>query len=241
MSRKRFYWMLGFLGIALAIAVTATMSRIQQDLLMRGQEAIAAAEIPYYGLRIDGRDAVLGGFVTEGTDIARLASVVSQVPGIRTVRNEVTVERITLPANRAYASGRGTIALTTATRPPELRVQRLGCLLIVTGTLPADGSAATLEQVLRSRFPAVRFRIDVRADEAVSAREWTSHIGLLADAMVELDGPSRLAAYGNSVQLSGQIANSSKRAALDDILARAPGVDWRLTLTLPSGSIGGAP
>lgn len=233
--------MLGFLGIALAITVTATVSRIQQDLLMRGQEAIAAAEIPYYNLRIDGRDAVLGGFVTEGTDVARLVAVVAQVPGIRTVRNEVTVERIAPPTDLASTSGRGTIAVTTATRPPELRAQRLGDLLIVTGTLPADGSAADLEPALRSRFPASAFRIDVRTDEAVGAREWTSNLVLLADAMAQLDGPARLAAYGNIVQLSGQIAGPSQRAALDDILARAPAVDWRLTLTLPSGSIGGAP
>ncbi len=241
MSRRRFYGMLGFLGIALAIAVSATVSRIQQDLLMRGQAAIAAAEIPYYDLRIDGRDAVLGGFVTEGTDVARLAAVVAQVPGIRTVRNEVTVERMAPPTDRASTSGRGTIAIAAATRPPQLRVQRLGSVMIVTGTLPADGSAAELEPALRSRFPAVAFRIDVRADEAVGAREWTSNIRLLADAMAELDGPSRIAAYGNTVQLSGQIAGPSQRAALDDILARVPSVDWRLTLTLPSGGIGGAP
>jgi len=234
MSKKRFYWMLGFLGVALAIAVTATVGRIQQDLLTRGQAAIAAAEIPYYDLRIDGRDAVLGGFVTEGTDVARLTTVVAQVRGVRAVRNEVTVERVSEPGGRIPT-------IITATRAPELRAQHLGGLLVVTGRLPADGSVDELEQALRAQFPRATLRMDVRRDEAVGPREWTSSLGLMVAALAELDGPSRLAAYGDIVQLSGQIAGPSRRSDLDDILAGAPSVAWRLTLTLPSGSIGGAP
>ena len=234
MNRARFHWTLGFLVVALVIGVTASVREIQQDLLRRGQAAIAAAEIPYYSLRIDGRDAVLAGFVAADTDIGRLAAVVGQVRGIRAVRNEVMVER--LSPERGLA-----IPERSTTGVPELRAQRLGDVLIVTGSLPADGSVDALERALRSRFPAATLRIDVRADEAVGAREWTSSMGLLADALAELDGPSRLAAYGDIVQLSGQIAGPAERAELDALLARAPSVEWRLTLTQPSGSIGGAP
>lgn len=229
MSRKRFYWMLGFLSVALVIAIMATVDRIQRDLLVRGQAAITAAGIPYYDLRIEGRDAVLGGFVTEDTDVDRLVVVVARVPGIRAVRNEVAVERIVPPG------------VMTATRAPELRAQLLGGVLIVAGRLPADSSADALEQALRSRFPDATLRIDVRRDDTVGVREWTSSLGLVVAALAELDEPSRLAAYGDVVQLSGQIPGPSQRAELNDLLASAPAVEWRLTLTLPSGGIGGSP
>jgi len=234
MSRRRFYWMLGFLVVALAIAVSATVRQIQQDLLLHGQAAIAAAEIPYYGLHIEGRDAVLTGSVTEGTDIARLAAVVAQVPGVRTVRSEVTVTPASRPAGPG-APGR------LAIRPPELRAQHLGGIVVVTGRLPADGSVDALEEALRSQFPCATLRVDVRRDEAVAAREWTANLDLLMAALAELDGPARVAAYGDVVQLSGQISGPARRATLENILATTPALEWRLTLTQPSGSIGGAP
>ena len=233
-SRTRFYWMLGFLLIAITIAVTATVDQIQTHLLVSGQAAIAAAEIPYYNLRIDGRDAVLQGFVAEGTDMARLVSVVARVPGVRAVHNELTVERISQPGDR-------TVLVLAATRAPELHAQHLGGLLVVTGRLPADGSVDALEEALRVRFPGTTLRIDVRSDAAVSAREWTSSLGLAVAALAELGEPARLAAYGDVVQLAGQIAGPSGRAELEDILAGAPAVEWRLTLTHPSGGIGGRP
>ena len=233
-SRRRFYLMLVFLLVALAITVTATIDEIQQDLLVRGQEAIAAAGIPYYNLRIEGRDAVLAGFVTEGTDIGHLQAVVAQVSGIRSVRNEVTVERLA-------GAGANTVTARPTTRAPELRILHLGELLTVTGRLPADGSVEALQAALSSRFECTTIRMNVRRDESVGAREWTANLGLVIEALAELDGPSRIVAYGDVVQLSGQIANASRRSQLDSILAGAPAVEWRLTLTRQVGGIGGAP
>jgi len=230
-SRTRFYGLLALLLVAIVIAANDAVKRIQQDLLTRAQAAVAAAEIPYYDLRIDGRDAVLGGFVTEGTDVARLVKVVARVPGVRTVRNEVTVEPLQGPDTERVAG----------TQSPELRAQRLGGVLIVTGRLPADGSADALEQVLRSHFPAAALRLDVRADRAVGPRSWTSTLGPMVAALGEIDEPSRLVAFGDVVQLSGQVSGPEQRTRLDTVLAGAPGLRWRLTLTRPSGGIGGAP
>ena len=81
----------------------------------------------------------------------------------------------------------------------------------------------------------------MRRDAAVGAREWTSSLGLAVAALAELGEPASLAAYGDVVQLSGQIGGPSGRAELEDILAGAPSVEWRLTLTYPSGGIGGRP
>jgi hypothetical protein len=233
MNRTRFYLIVALLGFALAITVMATVGEIRQDLLVRGQKAIAAAGIPYYDLRIDGRDAVLAGFVTEDTDVARLTAVVGQVNGIRTVRNEVTVERIA-PSAREGVSVR-------AGRPPELRAQHLGDVLIVTGSLPMDGSADELERALTAAFPCATLRMDVRQDDSVGARAWTGSLGRIVAALAELDEPSRLAAYGEVVQLSGQISEPAQRARLDDILMGLPTVEWRLTVINRSGSIGGTP
>lgn len=233
-SRRRFYAMVVFLLVALAITVTSTVHSIQQDLLVRGQEAIAAAGIPYYNLRIDGRDAVLAGFVTEGTDIDRLQAVVAQVNGIRSVRNEVTVERF------AAEDPRRTTARHTP-RSPELRIQHLGELLTVTGSLPADGSVAALETALDERFGTIAIRMNVRRDTSVGSRDWTTNIDLIVDALATVKGPSRIAAYGDVVQLSGLIANAARRSELDAILAAVPAVEWRLTLTRQVGGIGGPP
>ncbi len=232
-SRRRFYWMLVFLGLALVVAVTATIGAIQHDLLARGQAAIAAAGIPYYNLSIDGRDAVLRGFVTEGTDVARLAAIVAQVPGVRTVRNELTIERIVDPNT-------GAGGIVAATLPPELRAQHLGGLLVVAGRLP-EGASDAFERALQQQFPGDELRVNVHRDSAVGSRDWTVVLGHVMSALAELDEPARLTAYGDVVQLSGQISSSSRRAKLEGILAGAPAVDWRLMLTQPSGNLGGAP
>jgi len=234
MNKTRFYLMVAFLGLALAITVTATIGDIQQDLLVRGQRAIADAGIPYYSLRIDGRDAVLAGFVAEDTDIRQLAAVVGGVSGIRTVRNEVTVERIARAAD-------GKVSVRVASRPPELRAQRLGGLLIVTGSLPTDGSVDELERALTAAFPSATLRIDVRQDDAVGERAWTRSLGMVVAALAQLGEPSRIAAYGEVVQLSGQINGPARRAQLNGILVGTPTVEWRLTLTDRSGSTGDAP
>jgi hypothetical protein len=231
--------MVAFLLVALVVAVGATVMQIERTLLADAQNAVATAGIPYYDLRVEGRDAVLGGFVAQGTDVQRLEAVVASVPGIRRVRNEVTVE-IIKPDTPIFTDN-APPSTNTPGLPPELRVQRLGEFLMVSGRVPNDGTAGALEEALHDAFPRANLRITVAENAATAGTEWTRQVAVTVRALARLGDPARLAAYGHIVQLAGPIADSAERDRLDEILSTAPDIGWRLTLSQPSGGIGGAP
>jgi hypothetical protein len=238
MSRRRFYGMLAFLSIALVLAVTVTAFRIQNNLLSTAQNAIAEAGIPYYNVTIDGRDAVLGGMVSDEIDVARLRAVVAAVPGVSRVRDETVLERVAVAA-AAPAVASGTAATSYAGAPPELRAQRMGTRIVVTGILPADGSLDRLTEALQDRFRGAELTLRVVESVGVGSRPWTTAAPVLADALSQLGDAGRVVAYGSTVQISGAVGVGKARAALDDIVAAAPEIDWRLVLTRSAGGIGG--
>ncbi len=241
MSRRRFYGMLAFLSVALVVAMTVTAFRIESDLLSTTQNAIAEAGIPYYNLTIDGRDAVLRGMVDDDIDVARLRAVVASVPGVSRVRDETVAERVVIAAqsDAAADAAAGIVAVVTAGAPPELRAQRMGSRIVVTGVLPADGSLDRLAEALEDRFGGAELALRVVESEGVGTRPWTTASTVIADALVQLGDAGRVVAYGSTVQVSGAVDADQARAALDEIAATVPDTDWRLVLTRSAGGIGG--
>jgi hypothetical protein len=244
--------MAAFLLVALVIAAIGTARGIEQRLLLQGQAAIAQANIPYYDLEMRGRDAVVGGFIAEGTNLDALTAALRQVEGIREVRVEGVVGRV---ASQSGADGAAEVpdgAVSSdrrayrSTRPAsgtieaELRIHGAGCLVRIDGRIPADGFAAELQQAFADADPCGPVEAGLWADESVKTAAWTNHPEALVRIVKAMRGTYRITAYGSTLRVFGDARND---AALEEIRAAAASmgdVDFAFVNVRPEPA-GGAP
>lgn len=230
-ARLRFWLICALIFAALGVCVIATMDRIQQDLLSQGQLALAAAGIGFYGLEIEGRDAVLHGFVASPEDSAAVRAVVAGIEGVRQVRDETVVERVVVASEPRPSPPSG--------MPARLRAQVLGRRVFLSGTLPA-AAGRELVVAARQRFGAGLSSDGLRLDDGVATPPWLSAAGRLL-ALLELTaGNARLAIESSSGVLSGQVASAAQAQRLREIAAELPGLELRIELFSPVMPVAGA-
>ena len=254
MTRRRFYGMAVFLVIALAIAAVGSARGIEQRLLLEGQAAIAQANIPYYDLEMRGRDAVVGGFIAEGTDVAALTAALEQVEGIRDVRVEGVVGRFADQGADPDVSresprvGGATSSEAERTRPrgqrgnieAELRIHGAGCAVRIDGRVPANGFAAQLQDAFAEAEPCGPVEASLWANDAVRAAPWTADPTVLVTITGALRGTYRVTAYGSSLRVFGTPRDEGAMDRIQDAAASLAGVDFRFVTPQPE-SAGGAP
>jgi outer membrane protein OmpA-like peptidoglycan-associated protein len=97
-------------GTALAVANTATPMR--QDLEARGAASLAAGQLDWAALRVEGRDAILTGTATDEAMIDAAIRQVAAVPGIRAVASDVVLAEFASPFPFAGTVTDGAITLS---------------------------------------------------------------------------------------------------------------------------------
>ena len=75
-----------------AIAVSWKRSTIETDLLQRTRQALTQANLPSKNISISGRDIVLNGSVSNQSEAEHIMHVASEVKGVRTVENNLTID-----------------------------------------------------------------------------------------------------------------------------------------------------
>ncbi|NKB90011.1 MAG: hypothetical protein GKS06_17505 [Acidobacteria bacterium] len=235
MTRRRFYGMCAFLALALGIAMVASARGIEQRLLLAGQAAIAQANIPYYDLEIDGRDAVVGGFIAEGTDVETLRRTLQRVNGIREVRLEGVVGRLADSDLRAQ-----TLPEARATIEAELRIYGAGCLIRMNGSVPDNGFVDELQAAFVDSELCGPVEASLRANDSVKSAAWTDDARTIVEIVTSMRGIYRLTAYGSTIRVFGASQSDSVLDRLDELSAKLSGVDFQLVASRGDSS-GGAP
>lgn len=229
--RRRFAAIVVLLLVALVLCVWLSGTRIEQDLLTRSQAALASANIAFYGLDMDGRDALLTGFVASAEDADRVRNVVGSVPGIRAVVDRTVVERIAQPTPAPATPTRG--------QPPSLRLQRLGSSVFVSGRLPDDGVADRLAAAARDRFGAGAVTGSVQSSAAIASSDWLLAPDRLVELLALASDNVRIVIVGDAGVISGQVASPAAAERLREAAAGLPGIAWRFELFSPRGPLAG--
>lgn len=223
-ERTRFRGITLMLIGALILSVVVTLAAMQRDILRRSQAALASAGVAYYGLELDGRDAVLSGFVPSRDQAERIIAIVGAVPGVRAVRDELIVERV---LDSAPAPAR----LPTA----ELRLQRLGSRLVISGRV-SDADAQNLMRTARQAFGSHLVRSDLRVDNELEPNDWLTDAGPLVGIMTAMSATGRLSVRGDQAILGGRVGSAVERRRIDELAASIPGLSWRFDLFNAGGS-----
>ncbi|MFW6198302.1 MAG: BON domain-containing protein [Acidobacteriota bacterium] len=224
----RFWLVTAAMLAAVLLCAGLRAADIEQDLLVRAQRALAADGVPYYGLRIDGRDAVLGGPVESAEEGQRVRRVVADVRGIRMVQDALIVE--SFPEATTDATIR-------ATRPPTLRIQRLGDRLFVRAHLPADDVADELHRHLRG-FGGEVASSSLSVGDAVAEAAWMARLEELVALVAEFEGTGSLTVEGSTAVLSGLVADAATRDRIRERARAIEGLAWRFDLFSAGGSQG---
>ena len=226
-ERARFGTITLMLIGTLILSVVVTVGGIQADLLRRTQAALASAGVAYYGLKFDGRDAVLGGFVPSSDQAERIVAIVGAVPGVRAVRDRLVVERViaSTPTLRRVALA-------------ELRLQRLGSMLVVSGRV-SDTDAQNLVVAAEHIFGAGRVRSDLRIDNQLEPNDWMLNANALVRIMNALSDTGRLSVRGDQAILGGRVRGNAERRRIDELAASIPGLHWRFELFNARGDAAG--
>lgn len=223
-ERARFRAITLLLIGALILSVVVTVRPIQKELLRRTQAALASAGVAYYGLTLDGRDAVLVGFVPSRDQAERIVAIVGAVPGVRAVRDELLVERVvdSMPA-QAHAA----IA--------ELRLQLLGPMLVISGRV-GDSDAQNLVSAAQQAFGTDRVRSDLYVDSQLEPNEWLADPGSLVLIMTALSVSGRLSVRGDHAILGGRVRSNVERRRVGELAASTRGLRWRFDLFNAGGN-----
>lgn len=230
MSERRRSLLVGaLLAAALVFAVAVSVRSIESELLARSQLALAAAGIPFYDITMDGRDAVLRGFVASNEHGRRILDVVAAVPGIRAVHDELVVERI---------ADSGTIAL--AREQPTLRLQIARSTLRVGGRLTSATESAALLQALRAAVPRLEIVQTLQSVPGIAPAPWLADASALAAVVAAATGDVRLLIQGDTAILSGEVRDAAARERLVAACGSVPGLAWRFDLFSLDGSVSGA-
>jgi len=227
-ERGRFATLTLVLLVAVVISAVINVQRIEMQLLAAAQVALSSAGIPFYGVEVDGRDVSLRGFVPSAEFASRLVSTVSTVPGVRAVHDETVVERV---ASRRYPVVAGLV--------PEMRIQRLGSRVRISGLLPAGGTAAAWVDALSSRFDPRVLESALQEDPRVVDAAWVREAEALTDLIAELGSGGVLAIRGGIASLSGIVAGGSQRDRIVERGRSIPALEWRFDLFSLDGSAGG--
>lgn len=229
-ARRRFALLVLLLAAALALCVWMTVQGIEQDLMTRAQIALAEANVPFFGVEVNGRDVYLTGFVVSEAQGARILALVSGVEGIRRVEDRMVVERVPDPAEWPTEP---------AGALPQIRLQRLGSDVFVSGSLGDDGEAPALRSALEERFGTERVVWSVRERSTTASPSWVSGAARLAEILTLGAGDLRIVIAGRTATLSGQVPDAETATRLRDAAARVPELSWRVDLFTPSGPASG--
>jgi len=227
-QRGRFTIVTIVLLAAIAISVAVNVERIEMRLLADAQVALSSAGIAFYGVEIDGRDVVLRGFVPSTQFAGRMVDTVSTVDGVRAVHDRTVVERIATSQRPVVA---GVV--------PEMRIQRLGSRVRISGVLPAGGVAAAWVDALSSRFRSRAVESALTEDARVAEPAWIREAEALSDLIAELESGGVLAIRGGVASISGIVSGISQRDRIVERARSVPALEWRFDLFALDGSAGG--
>lgn len=223
----RFWTMTLAMLAALGLCAGIRAAEIERDLLVRAQRALAAAGVPYFGLEIDGREAVLRGAVGSPEEGDLVRGVVTGVRGIRAVRDALIVEAF--PEATARSAAR-------PTRSPTLRVQRLGDRLFVRGLLPDEAAADELRGYLGA-FDGEVDSLRLSVGDDVAEADWMARLEELVALLAELEGTGRLTIEGRTAVLSGIVPDDAARDRVLRAARAVEGLSWRFDLFSAGGSL----
>lgn len=230
-ERSRFALIVVVLLVAVAVSTAVNVQRIRMEVLSGAQLALSAAGIPFYGVDVDGRDVVLRGFVATADLGERMVAIVAGVPGVRSVHNATVVERV---ATRAPAAAAG--------MPPEVRVQRIGTRVRVSGRLPSAGAVSAWVESLREAVGAAAVESLLIEDASVGDREWIARPRALAEMVGAMESGGVLSLRGRTAVLSGPVAGATQRDRIVETARSLPDLTWRFDLFALDGTVaGGAP
>lgn len=227
-ERIRFTLISLILIVAVVVSAAVNVQRIRMEILSGAQLALSAAGIPFYGVEADGRDVVLRGFVSSADLGERMVAIVAAVPGVRTVRNQTVVERI-VPRGAAPVGG----------APAELRVQRLGQRVRVSGRLPTAGAVTAWVESLAAVAGGRNVESALMEDARVQEHPWVAEARVLAQIVGELQSGAVLTLRGSTAVLSGPVDSAQQRDRIVERARSLPDLAWRFDLFALDGSVGG--
>lgn len=232
-ERTRVRMIAAFLVVTVLVCAAVSVDSMQRDLLVRTQRALAGAGVAFYGVEMDGRDAVLSGFVPSREQADRIEAIVQTVPGVRAVRSDLVIERIVEPPTGPGAVTSSALAL------PSLRLQRLGDRVMLAGTLPDDGTAEALAAAATQRYGEDNVRDSMRRSGSTGSSPWIEAAATLLDLLDALEDNGRLTITGTSAHLFGQVRNRAQRDEIEQTARDLSSLRWRFDLLTSDGATGG--
>jgi hypothetical protein len=240
-ERGRFALITTILLVAIAISVFVDVRRIETKLLAGAQLALSAAGIPFYGLKMDGRDAGLSGFVASTEESDRIVQTVAAVPGVRAVHDATVVERIAgsgAPGSAGTGRVGGAPGAARAQGPaPQVRIQRVGSRIRVSGRLP-EGEAASWIEALSSRFDERQIESALLEDRRMSGTAWVGERQAIADLVAGI-GDGVLTIRGDTASLSGMVSGRAERDRISERAQAISSLTWRFDLFSLDGTVSG--
>lgn len=190
-------------GTALAVANTATP--MGDDLASRSTASLAAGHLDWASVRIEGRDAILGGTATTEAMIEAALRQVAAVPGVRAATSEIVLAEFASPFPFAGTVTGGKITLSGGYTSEAVHAALLAAAPGVTDdTRLLSGGPADADFEAATRFALLALQ---RLDSG-SAR--------LADLDLSISGrASSLAAYGELLGLRDRTPPAVTLSALD--------------------------
>ncbi len=183
----------------IVLCLVAQPPRIEEALRLEATRALADAHLPDVRAVFSGRDATLEGLVATPALIAEAESAVSAVAGVRVVASQLTVREIADEAIPSYFEIR--------TRPGGVTLR---------GTVPSD--ERRLEVLERARqaygLEAVEERLAV--DAAVEDGAALAGAPGVIDALASVGDEVKVRLRGDSLRLSGTVADAESRRRIED-------------------------
>ena len=194
-------WLIGLLPILLlaGVAVFSEQARIEKDLAARTQKTLEEAGLGWANATFDGRDAVLSGLAADDAEPNRAAATVSEIYGVRIVRND---SRLIDRAERydwAATKREGRVRLSGLAPSEKTRREIIG---LARGTFPSSEIVDRL--TLARGAPA----LDI----------WLGGVGFAMKQLTLLKtGTIRL--EGTELTISGEVNDAASYRALKASLA----------------------
>jgi OOP family OmpA-OmpF porin len=148
-----------------------------------------------------GRDARLIGSVSSEADALAIAELIDELPGVRSVKNELVV---VAPPAPALVS-------------PEIEVQLIGDAVAISGLVPDDDIAGDLIEAAGAEFGAPRVVDGLVVSNDVESQPWLVRVQDVFSPLGEMRSGSFAANAGGAVVTGEVISESIATAVIDEI------------------------
>ncbi len=214
------------LGAWIVFCLAVQPPRIEEELQLETERALATAGLGGVRAVVSGRDAKLEGLVASAAVLAEAERLVAGIAGVRTVDNLLTVREAVETEPATY------LEISVGAHGVSLR-----------GAVPSEALRRQVSGRAQQLFGVDRVDERLRVDATVQGGAALASAADVISALAEVGEGVRARLKGDSLRLSGTVASTDVRRRIErQARTAAPGVRLFFSaLEVSEGRAGGAP